>query len=151
MWSATDRLGPGVDLSLTYVDFDDGFGLGGVQFLVAIPMLGVGTAVYIGASLGAGPRDGLAMGLSRTIGRSLRASRIGVEVTVLVLAAILGGSIGWGTLIFALLMGPTMQACLRVFRVSHDPSPTYRRYGVRPPHTGGVGHELTPTSHSTES
>ena len=132
-------IGPWVDLMRPHVAFADGFGQGVVQFMVAIPILGVGTAVYIGASLGAGPRDGLAMGLSRTIGRSLRASRIGVEVTVLVVAAGLGGSIGWGTLIFAILMGPTMQASLRLFRVSHDPSPTYLRYGVRPPHTGGVG------------
>jgi uncharacterized membrane protein YczE len=132
-------IGPWVDLIRPYVAFADGFGPGVIQFLVAIPILGMGTAIYIGASLGAGPRDGLAMGLSRRIDKSLRASRVGVEVTVLVVATVLGGSIGWGTLIFAMSMGPTMQACLRLFRVSHDPSPTYRRYGVHPPHSGGVG------------
>ncbi len=132
-------IGPWVDVIRPHVDFASGFGPGLVQFLVAIPILGIGTAVYIGASLGAGPRDGLAMGLSRRIKKSLRASRISVEVTVLLAAALLGGSIGWGTLIFAVLMGPTMQASLRLFGVSHDPSPTYRRYGVNPPHAGGVG------------
>ena len=131
-------IGPWVDLLRPFVDITDGFGTGVIQFLVAIAILGVGTAVYIGASLGAGPRDGLAMGLSRRIDKSLRASRIGVEVVVLVLAVLLGGSIGWGTLIFALLMGPTMQASLRLFRVSYDPSPAYQRYGEHPPHTGGV-------------
>ena len=132
-------IGPWVDVIRPHVGLAEGLASSVVQFLVAIPVLGTGTAVYIGASLGAGPRDGLAMGLSRRIGRSLRASRIGIEVAVLAIAAVLGGSIGLGTLIFALLMGPTMQASLRLFRVSHDPSPRYRRYGVHPPHTGGVG------------
>ena len=94
--------------------------------MIGIVVLGLATAVYIGARLGAGPRDGLAMGLSRKIDRSLRASRIGVEVTVLVAAALLGGSIGLGTLLFAVLMGPTMQASLRLLQVSHDPSPAAR-------------------------
>jgi uncharacterized membrane protein YczE len=132
-------IGPWVDTIRPHVGFAEGLAPGVVQFLIAIPILGMGTAVYIGASLGAGPRDGLAMGLSRRIGRSLRASRIGIEVAVLAVAALLGGSIGLGTLVFALLMGPTMQASLRLFRVSRDPSPTYRRYGVHPPHAGGVG------------
>jgi uncharacterized membrane protein YczE len=132
-------IGPWVDVIRPYVGFAEGYGPGVLQFLLAIPILGMGTAVYIGASLGAGPRDGLAMGLSRSVGKSLRASRIGIEAGVLAMAAVLGGSIGLGTLIFALLMGPTMQASLRLFRVSHDPSPSYRRYGVHPPHAGGVG------------
>ncbi|MEM7414865.1 MAG: membrane protein [Gemmatimonadota bacterium] len=132
-------IGPWVDVIRPFVGFADGFGSGVLQFLFAIPVLGMGTAVYVGASLGAGPRDGLAMGLSRRIGKSLRASRTGVEVTVLLVAVALGGSIGWGTVIFALLMGPTMQTCLRLFRVSHDPSPVYRRYGVHTPCSGEVG------------
>jgi uncharacterized membrane protein YczE len=100
---------------------------GTVQFVVGVLVMGVGTAVYIGARLGAGPRDGLAMGLSRRIGKSLRSSRIGIEISVLAAAFLLGGSIGLGTLIFALLMGPTMQASLKLFAVPHDPSPRYLR------------------------
>jgi uncharacterized protein len=118
-------IGPWVDLLRPHVGFFDvGGGLPGtVQFLGGILVLGAATAIYIGARLGAGPRDGLAMGLSRRIRKSLRASRIGVEVAVLLAAAVLGGSIGLGTLLFAVLMGPTMQASLRLFKVSHDPSP----------------------------
>lgn len=132
-------IGPWVDLLRPHVGFGVG-GLSGVlQFVFGIAVMGAGTAVYIGARLGAGPRDGLAMGLARRIRRSLRASRIAIEATVLSVAWLLGGSIGLGTLLFALLMGPTMQASLRLLAVSHDPSPQYRRYGVRPPHAGGVG------------
>ena len=132
-------IGPWVDLLRPHVGFGVGGVFGVVQFVFGIAVLGAGTAVYIGARLGAGPRDGLAMGLARRIRRSLRASRIGIEATVLAVAWLLGGSIGLGTLLFALLMGPTMQASLRLLAVSHDPSPQSRRYGVRPPHAGGVG------------
>ncbi len=134
-------IGPWVDVLRPHVRFFESGGRapGTAQFLGGILVLGLGTAVYIGARLGAGPRDGLAMGLSRRIGRSLRASRIAIEVTVLAAAAALGGSIGLGTVLFAVLMGPTMQTSLRLFSVSHDPSPRIRLEGVSPPHAGGVG------------
>lgn len=131
-------IGPWVDVLRSHVVLAPGGVTGVLQFVAGILVMGVGTAVYIGARLGAGPRDGLAMGLSRRIGKSLRGSRIGIEATVLGTAWILGGSIGLGTLIFALLMGPTMQASLRTFGVSSDPSPEVRQFGVRPPHAGGV-------------
>ncbi|MBT3776050.1 MAG: hypothetical protein HOF87_15985, partial [Gemmatimonadales bacterium] len=63
-------------------------------------------------SPGDGPRDGLAMGLAQKVKRSLRVTRNSIEATVLVIAFFLGGSIGLGTVIFAVLMGPTMQASL---------------------------------------
>jgi uncharacterized membrane protein YczE len=122
-------IGPWVDVlraQAWFPTFDGGLA-GTLQFLAAIAVMGLGSGVYIGARLGAGPRDGLAMGLSRRIGRSLRVTRNGIEITVLAFAAILGGSIGLGTLIFAVLMGPTMQASLRLFDVSHDPSPSLHR------------------------
>lgn len=96
---------------------------GTIQFLVGIAVLGLASATYIGARLGAGPRDGLAMGLALRIKRSLRFTRNGIELTVLIVGASIGGPIGLGTVLFALLMGPTMQTSLRVFGVSSDPSP----------------------------
>ncbi len=103
--------------------------LGSSQFLVGLLMMGLASAVYLGARLGAGPRDGFVLGLSRRLDWSLRATRIRIEVVVLLLALVIGGSIGLGTVLFALLMGPIMQGALKLFRVSHDPSPTYAAEG----------------------
>ena len=118
-------IGPWVDLLRVQSWFPGQSGVlgGSVQFVGGVLVTGLATAVYIGAGMGAGPRDGLAMGLSRRISRSLRATRIGIEATVLALAFVLGGSIGLGTILFALLMGPVMQANLHLFGVSTDPSP----------------------------
>lgn len=122
-------IGPWVDVlrPMGWFPRTESLVLGTLQFVTGVLVMGVGSAVYIGARLGAGPRDGLVMGLARRISKSLRASRIGVEVVVLAAAALLGGSIGLGTIIFALLMGPTMQTSLRLFAVPNDPSPRYRR------------------------
>ena len=92
------------------------------QFLAGIAINGFATALYIGARYGAGPRDGFILGLSRRLGHTIRVTRICVELTLLVTALALGGSIGWGTLLFALLMGPTMQIAMRMMRVSSDPN-----------------------------
>ncbi|MHC5063726.1 MAG: YczE/YyaS/YitT family protein [Planctomycetota bacterium] len=99
---------------------------GTLQFLLGLCIMGLASAVYIGARLGAGPRDGFVMGLSIRLQKSLRAVRIGVELTVLLAAFFLGGTIGLGTVIFALLMGPIMQTALKIFRLSKDPSPSWR-------------------------
>ena len=121
-------VGPWIDLLRPYLGLvEPGLGIPGVlQFVAGIAVLGVATAVYIGARMGAGPRDGLVLGIATRLEKSVRASRISVEVCVLLTAAVLGGSIGLGTVLFALLMGPTMQTSLRFFHVSSDPSPAAR-------------------------
>ena len=88
------------------------------QFLGGILVNGFATGLYIGARLGAGPRDAFVLGLSALSGKSLRVTRVGVELVLLLSALLLGGAIAWGTLIFALLMGPVMQASLRALGVS---------------------------------
>jgi uncharacterized membrane protein YczE len=98
-------------------------GVAGVsQFLIGLFLCGLATGVYVGAKLGAGPRDGFVIGLAYRLETSIRATRIGVEITVLLASALIGGSIGLGTVLFALLMGPIMQTSLRLFGVIHDPS-----------------------------
>jgi uncharacterized membrane protein YczE len=66
---------------------------------------GVATALYIGAGLGPGPRDGLMTGLAAG-GHSIRVVRTAIELTVLVIGWILGGTVGVGTILYALSIGP---------------------------------------------
>jgi uncharacterized membrane protein YczE len=75
-------------------------------------LCGFATAAYIGAQLGRGPRDGLMTGISRRTGLSLRLVRTGLEITVVLIGLTLGGSLGFGTVLYALAIGPLTQAML---------------------------------------
>ena len=77
--------------------------------VLAIAMVGVGSGLYLTSRLGPGPRDGLMTGLHERTGRSLRLIRTGLEVSVTAAGAVLGGTVGLGTLAFALLIGPAVQ------------------------------------------
>ncbi|CAM3025683.1 membrane protein [Deinococcus radiodurans] len=87
------------------------------QFLLGLTLLGLATGAYVGAGLGAGPRDGLMLGLNRVYGWPVSRIRTVVELMVLALGTALGGPLGWGTLVFALLAGPSMAWGLRLFGV----------------------------------
>jgi uncharacterized membrane protein YczE len=97
--------------------------LGGRVALMAAGIAGnaVATAMYIGARLGPGPRDGLMTGLNRRTGRPIWLVRTSLEVTVVVLGWLLGGVFGVGTLLYAVLIGPLVQRLLPLFTVSADP------------------------------
>jgi uncharacterized membrane protein YczE len=73
--------------------------------------MALSTALYIGAGLGPGPRDGLMTGLAAR-GLSLRVVRTGLEVSVLIVGWLLGGSVGIGTIAFAFLIGPLVHVLL---------------------------------------
>lgn len=79
-----------------------------VQFVLGVALLGFATGTYVAAGLGAGPRDGLILGLSRRTGWDVARVRTGIELVVLALGWLLGGLVGWGTLVFALGSGPAM-------------------------------------------
>ncbi len=85
--------------------------------LAGILLNGVATGLYISARFGPGPRDGLMTGLHRRTGRSIRLMRTAVEVAVVVTGFALGGTIGIGTLLYAVSIGPLAQVFLRVFAV----------------------------------
>lgn len=75
---------------------------------------GVATGAYIGAGLGPGPRDGLMTGLAAR-GHSIRVVRTGIELTVLVIGWLLGGTVGVGTLVYALAIGPLAHVFVPLF------------------------------------
>ncbi|WUD31318.1 hypothetical protein OG858_07790 [Streptomyces europaeiscabiei] len=98
---------------------------------VRIPLLvggivlnGVATGLYIAARFGPGPRDGLMTGLHRRTGRSVRLMRTAVEVAVLATGFALGGTVGVGTLLYALSIGPLAQLFLRMFAVPSESGST---------------------------
>ena len=79
-----------------------------------VGVIAVGSALYLAQDLGPGPRDGLMTGLHRRFGWSIRRARTALELTVLVVGWALGGTVGIGTVVFALGIGPLVQAGLRV-------------------------------------
>jgi hypothetical protein len=87
-----------------------------IAFLIAgIVLNAVATGAYIGAGMGPGPRDGLMTGLVRRTGWPVRTVRTGIELTVVAVGWLLGGTLGAGTLIYALAVGPLVQVFLPMF------------------------------------
>jgi uncharacterized membrane protein YczE len=84
---------------------------------------GIATGLYVGAGLGPGPRDGLMTRFAARTGRSLRRVRVLIEVAVLLAGWLLGGSVGVGTVAFAVAIGPLAQAFITRFAVP-DPAGT---------------------------
>jgi uncharacterized membrane protein YczE len=88
-----------------------------IALLVAgVVLNGVATGMYIGARFGPGPRDGLMTGLASR-GHSIRVVRTGIEISVLVAGALLGGTIGIGTLVYAVSIGPLAHFFVPAFTV----------------------------------
>ncbi|MFJ8077672.1 YitT family protein [Streptomyces sp. NPDC096176] len=85
--------------------------------VTGIVLNGMATGLYIAARFGPGPRDGLMTGLHRLTGRSIRLVRTAIEVAVVVTGFALGGSVGVGTVAYALAIGPLAQLFLRLFAV----------------------------------
>jgi uncharacterized membrane protein YczE len=76
---------------------------------LGLGLFGLGTAFYIGASVGAGPRDSLMLVTALRSGVRIGGARAALEGTVLVVGVVLGGTVGVGTLLFALLIGPFVE------------------------------------------
>ncbi|MCW2647572.1 MAG: hypothetical protein JWP07_3681 [Pseudonocardiales bacterium] len=91
------------------------------DMIAGVLLCGVATGMYIGANLGPGPRDGLMTGLARRTGRSIRLTRTSLEVTVLGIGWLLGGTVGVGTVVFALGIGPLVHVFMPLFDVKTRP------------------------------
>ncbi|MDO9498297.1 MAG: hypothetical protein Q7J48_21505 [Nocardioides sp.] len=110
-------VGLSCDATLLFLERPDAPALRVGLMLLGVATCGLATALYIGAQLGRGPRDGLMTGLARRTGLSLRLVRTGLEVSVVLIGLLLGGELGLGTVVFALTIGPIAQALLPIFVV----------------------------------
>ncbi|MGE6732356.1 YczE/YyaS/YitT family protein [Streptomyces sp. NPDC059900] len=115
----------GLAMDATLALMPDAHGLGArIPLLVAgIVLNGAATGLYISAKFGPGPRDGLMTGLHQRTGRSIRLMRTLVEVAVVATGFAFGGTVGVGTVLYALAIGPLAQFFLRFFAV---PTPSAR-------------------------
>ncbi len=116
-------IGPWEDLWLSLIPpVTDNLPLQISMLLTAIFLMGLASAIYIGVDAGAGPRDSLMLAIKRTTGVSIRVARGLIEVTVVTIGWLLGGPAGIGTLIYALLVGPSVQWGFKLFNVQpHKP------------------------------
>jgi len=110
-------LGLVMDATLAWVPELDSLGARIPLLAGAVLLNGAATGLYISADFGPGPRDGLMTGLHRRTGRPVRLVRTCIEVTVLAAGFALGGSVGVGTVVYALAIGPLAQFFLRRFAV----------------------------------
>ncbi len=110
-------VGLSADATLGVLTRPDAMWLRIALMLGGVALCGLASALYIGAQLGRGPRDGLMTGLARRTGWSLRLVRTGLEVTVVVIGLLLGGVLGVGTVVYALAIGPLTQLMLPWFTV----------------------------------
>ena len=76
---------------------------------LGVLIAGLGTALYVSADLGSGPRDGMMIGLTRKLGISVAFIKNGIDITVALVGWLLGGPLGLGTVAVALGMGPSVQ------------------------------------------
>lgn len=92
----------------------ESFAIGIGYDLLGIALVGIGSALYITCGLGPGPRDGMMTGLHLRTGVRVGRVRLAIEVTVLAIGWLLGGTVGAGTLLFALLIGNSIAISLGV-------------------------------------
>jgi uncharacterized membrane protein YczE len=110
-------IGPCAEITLRLIPEDLPLWFRVALFVAGVLLNAVATAAYIGARFGPGPRDGLMTGLVSRTGGSIRIVRTGIEVVVVLIGWLLGGTFGVGTVLFALVIGPLIHVLLPRFEV----------------------------------
>ncbi len=111
-------IGPWEDLFLWLLPaVRDNLALQVLYLLAGLIAMSIGSAIYIGINAGAGPRDSLMMAVARASPLDVRTARVIIETAIVVAGWLLGGPLGLGTVLFALLIGPGVQAAFRLFRM----------------------------------
>ena len=85
-----------------------------LQVIGGIALVGIGSGNYLTANLGPGPRDGWMTGMQRASGYPIGNVRAAIEISVVIVGWSLGGTVGIGTVIFAMMIGPTVAVCLNI-------------------------------------
>lgn len=121
-------VGVALEGALLVIPEELGLGVRWALMIGGVGLVALGSGLYLTAALGPGPRDGLMTGFHRQTGLSLRLVRASIELTVLVAGFILGGTVGVGTVAFALGIGPGVQ-----FAVERMSTPEWRALERRRP------------------
>ena len=117
-------VGVALDAALQVVPAPSGLALRIGMLIAGVLLNAVATAAYIGVHLGPGPRDGLMTGLVDRTGRSVRLVRTSIEILVVATGWALGGTLGLGTLLYAVAVGPLVQVLLPWMSLSLPPRRT---------------------------
>jgi uncharacterized membrane protein YczE len=108
-------IGTAINVFMSVVPAVEGVPAQLAMMLGGVVTIAIGSGLYLASDLGPGPRDGLMTGLHHRFDWSIRRARTAIELIVLVAGFLLGGTIGLGTVVFALAIGPLVQVSLRVF------------------------------------
>ncbi|MEO6102623.1 MAG: hypothetical protein ABIP44_03165 [Pseudoxanthomonas sp.] len=108
-------IGPSAQLGLWLLPQFEGASQQIPVFVAGLSVLALATGMYIGANFGPGPRDGLMTGLHRRTGWPISVVRTGIEASVLLAGWAMGGDADWGTLVFAVAVGPMCAVTMRWF------------------------------------
>jgi uncharacterized membrane protein YczE len=109
-------IGIAIDVTLPLLPATDALGWRALLVVAGIAIIATGSGLYLTSYLGPGPRDGLMTALHRRTGRSLRFWRTVIESLALICGFLLGGVVGVGTVAYALLIGPGVQAAVHRLR-----------------------------------
>lgn len=101
-------IGLAIDLTLMVLPTRTAGAVRVVELIGGIGLVALGSGLYLGTDLGPAPRDGLMTGIHRRTGRRIGAVRVAIELTALAVGFVLGGTVGIGTLAFALSIGPAV-------------------------------------------
>jgi uncharacterized membrane protein YczE len=121
-------VGVASDVALAVLEQPDTFAGRSALLVAGIVLNALAGALYIGAQLGPGPRDGLMTGLVRRTGWSVRLVRTSLELGVLAIGFLLGGTVGAGTVLYALAIGPLLQLFLSPLVVPLTPKTSSDSY-----------------------
>jgi uncharacterized membrane protein YczE len=127
-------IGIWADISLWLIPPANGMPLAWAMLLGGVFLNGIAGGAYIGAGLGPGPRDGLMTGLVIRTGKSVRLVRTGIEAAVVAAGWALGGTLGIGTLLYAISIGPLVHRMLPLFTINdQDEAPSMATGGCPQP------------------